>query len=105
MPHKLCPQRKRKQEYFAQIPYIWSQSKWLSDIAEKGRAYGVRFVLADSSEPECCGNNNIAISSEGSSVKIKMAEKREVSICFGNENAAVWNDLTPSDSYVPCPRL
>lgn len=71
----------------------------LSDIAEKGRAYGVRFVLADSSEPECCGNNNIAISSEGSSVKIKMAEKREVSICFGNENAAVWNDLTPSDSY------
>ena len=71
----------------------------LADIAEKGRDYGVRFVIADSSEPECRGENSVIITSAGSTAKIRMAEKREVSVRIGDENALVWESLTPVDIY------
>lgn len=71
----------------------------LADIAEKGRAYGVRFVSADSSEPECRGENSVIIASAGSSAKIKMPEKREISVHLGDKNASAWENLTPLDSY------
>lgn len=70
----------------------------LEELAEKGRAYGVRFVFADSAEPECRGENAVIISCAGNSVRIKSAEKREVSVSLGGESASVWNAV-PSDSY------
>lgn len=72
----------------------------LASIAEQGRAYGVRFVLADSSKPGCCGEECVTITSAGSNAKIKSG-KREVGVRLGGDTEPKWEELTASDSFVP----
>lgn len=74
----------------------------LADIADRGRDYGVRFVFADSSEPEeCYAEGCVIITSAGSTAKIVTAGKREVSVQLGESSEPVWGELTASDGYVP----
>ncbi|MDE7194570.1 MAG: hypothetical protein K2O14_11460 [Oscillospiraceae bacterium] len=74
----------------------------LADIADRGRDYGVRFVFADSFEPEqYCAEGCVMITSAGSTAKIVTAGKGEVSVQLGEESEPIRGDLIASDSYVP----
>lgn len=74
----------------------------LTDIADRGRDYGVRFVFADSSEPEeCYAEGCVIITSAGSTAKIVTAGRREVSVQLDESFESVWGELTASDGYVP----
>ncbi len=74
----------------------------LADIADRGRDYGVRFVFADSYEPEeCSAENCVFITSAGSTAKIVTSGKREVSVQLGEGSEPIWENLTASDSYAP----